>query len=151
MFSGGRLRRQSAAQTVDSEFRPFPCVPPTQGDDQGKADAAAVAAAVPPIAAAAFAFRGGGCSHLDLRLDIEPWTPSSGRRIPWVPTGSSPEWYPMYRKILEAGKSVQAIQVTPEEVLPLLDAVGGKGMYITAPLHDEAHAEQLAKAVEPYR
>jgi hypothetical protein len=89
--------------------------------------------------------------HLDLLLAIEPldaieWTPD-----PQVPSGGSPTWYPMYRKILEAGKSVQAIGVKPEEVLPLLDAVGGKGMYIMTTFYDEAHAEQLAKAVEPYR
>jgi len=89
--------------------------------------------------------------HLDLLLEIESldaieWTPD-----PQVPSGGSPAWYPMYRKILAAGKSVQAIGVKPEEVLPLLDAVGGKGMYIMTTFYDEAHAEQLAKAVEPYR
>jgi len=89
--------------------------------------------------------------HLDLLLEIEPlqaieWTPD-----PQVPRGGSPEWYPMYRKILEAGKSVQAIQVEPEEVLPLLDAVGGKGMYIMTKFRDHAHSEEMARAVEPYR
>jgi hypothetical protein len=89
--------------------------------------------------------------HLDLLLDMEPldaieWTPD-----PQVPPGGSPEWYPMYRKILEAGKSVQAINVKPEEVLPLLDAVGGKGMYIMTSFSSEAEAEALVKAVEPYR
>ncbi len=89
--------------------------------------------------------------HLDLLLAIEEldaieWTPD-----PQVPTGGSPEWYPMYRKILEAGKSVQAIQVRPEEVLPLLDAVGGKGMYIMTTFTDEAQAEALIRAVDPYR
>lgn len=89
--------------------------------------------------------------HLDLLLDIEPlqaieWTPD-----PQVPSGGSPTWYPMYRKILDAGKSVQAIQVKPEEVMPLLDAVGGKGMYIMTTFYDEAHAEELIKSAEPYR
>lgn len=89
--------------------------------------------------------------HLDLLLDIEPldaieWTPD-----PQVPTGGNPEWYPMYRRILDAGKSVQAIQVKPEEIVPLLDAVGGKGMYIITTFADEAQAEALIKAVEPYR
>ena len=36
----------------------------------------------------------------------------------------------MYRRILDAGKSVQAVGVKPEEVVPLLDAVGGEGMYV---------------------
>ena len=89
--------------------------------------------------------------HLDLLLGIDAldaieWTPD-----PQVPTGGDPAWYPMYRKILEAGKSVQAIGVKPEEVEPLLDAVGGKGMYIMTTIENEAHAENLLKLVEPYR
>ena len=68
--------------------------------------------------------------HLDLLLDIDgldaiEWTPD-----PQVPKGGNEKWHSMYRKILDAGKSVQAIGVKPEEVEPLLDAVGGKGMYI---------------------
>lgn len=89
--------------------------------------------------------------HLDLLLDIEPldaieWTPD-----PQVPTGGDPTWYPMYRKILAAGKSVQAIGVKPEEVEPLLDAVGGQGMYIMTSIASEAEAEWLVKLVNPYR
>jgi len=57
----------------------------------------------------------------------------------------------MYRKILDAGKSVQAIGVKPEQVVPLLDAVGGKGMYIMTTARSEAEAEWLVKTVEPYR
>jgi len=89
--------------------------------------------------------------HLDLLLAIEPldaieWTPD-----PQVPSGGDPAWYPMYRKILDAGKSVQAVGVRPEEVVPLLDAVGGKGMYIMTSFEDEAQAAMLERAVEPYR
>ncbi|MCU0522594.1 MAG: hypothetical protein MUF84_18110 [Anaerolineae bacterium] len=89
--------------------------------------------------------------HLDLLLGIEAldaieWTPD-----PQVPSGGNSAWYPMYRRILEAGKSVQAIGVHPEEVVPLLDAVGGKGMYIMTYFTDEPQAEALVKAVEPYR
>jgi len=89
--------------------------------------------------------------HLDLLLDIDAldaieWTPD-----PQVPAGGDPAWYPMYRKILEAGKSVQAIGVKPEEVEPLLDAVGGKGLYIMTTFENEEQAAQLLKRVEPYR
>jgi len=89
--------------------------------------------------------------HLDILLGIQAldaieWTPD-----PQVPTGGNPEWYPMYRKILDAGKSVQAIGVKPEEVEPLLDAVGGKGMYIMTTIESEQHAEALLKVVESYR
>lgn len=89
--------------------------------------------------------------HLDLLLNIEAldaieWTPD-----PQVPSGGDPVWYPMYRKILEAGKSVQAIGVKPGEVEPLLDAVGGKGMYIMTTIENGEQAESLLKCIEPYR
>jgi hypothetical protein len=89
--------------------------------------------------------------HLEALLSIDAldgieWTPN-----PKVPSGGSPAWYGMYRQILDAGKSVQAVGVKPEEVLPLLDAVGGKGMYIMTTFESEAQAEEMAKNVEPYR
>jgi 5-methyltetrahydrofolate--homocysteine methyltransferase len=88
--------------------------------------------------------------HLDLILGIEEldaveWTPEPG-----VPGGGDPRWYPLYRRIKAAGKAVQAILVKPEEVVPMLDAVGPEGMYITAYCRDAAQAERLLQAVEPY-
>ena len=79
-------------------------------------------------------------------LDAIEWTPD-----PNVPGGGDPAWYDMYRRILAAGKSVQALGVTEEQLVPLLDAVGGKGMYIMTELRDEAQVERVARAVEPYR
>ncbi len=89
--------------------------------------------------------------HLDLILGIErlealEWTPE-----PTQPAGGHPCWYPLYRRIKEAGKAVQAIQVKPEEVVPLLDNVGPDGLYVTAYCRDAAEAEALLRAVEPYR
>jgi hypothetical protein len=90
--------------------------------------------------------------HLDHLLAIEPldaieWTPD-----PTVPGGGSPEWYPLYRRILAAGKSVQAVGVELDEVMPLLDAVGGKGMYISVNSGgDRAAFERLMAQVERYR
>lgn len=89
--------------------------------------------------------------HLDVLLGIEAldaieWTPD-----PQVPGGGSPEWYPMYRRILEAGKSVQAIGVQPDEVEPLLDAVGGAGMYILVNTTDPVQVERLEGLAERYR
>ncbi len=89
--------------------------------------------------------------HLDLLLGIEAldaveWTPD-----PQVPRGGDPEWYPMYRKILEAGKSVQALDVRHDEIAPLLDAVGPKGMYILTWIESEADAEKVSRLIEPYR
>ena len=89
--------------------------------------------------------------HLDMLLGIDDldaieWTPQAG-----VPMGGSPRWYDLYKRILAAGKSVQAIAVAPDEVVPLLDAVGGKGMYIGTRFDSEAAAEKLTRDVEPYR
>ena len=89
--------------------------------------------------------------HLDAILEIDAldaieWTPD-----PQVQQGGDPAWYPMYRKILEAGKSMQAIGVKGNEVEPLLDAVGGKGLYIQTTVKNETEMERLLIKVEPYR
>lgn len=89
--------------------------------------------------------------HLDALLAVErlqavQWSPGAGQ-----PTGGDPKWYALYRRIKAAGKAVQAIQVKPEEVLPLLDHVGPEGLYITAFCSDAAQAETLLRDVEPYR
>ncbi len=89
--------------------------------------------------------------HLDALLGIEgldaiEWTPD-----PQVPRGGSPHWYDMYRRILASGKSVQAIGVRADEVVPLLDAVGGKGMYIRTQVKTRDEAEELVRKVQPYR
>jgi hypothetical protein len=59
--------------------------------------------------------------------------------------------YDLYRRILKGGKSVQAVCVRYEEVLPLLDAVGGQGMMITTSAASEAKCRELEHRVEPYR
>lgn len=89
--------------------------------------------------------------HLDHLLAIDAlsaveWTPD-----PNVPAGGDPEWYPMYKRIKEAGKSVQAIGVRLDEIAPLLDAVGPEGMYVMTDLRDMETAERVARVVEPYR
>jgi hypothetical protein len=89
--------------------------------------------------------------HLDMLLDIEEidaieWTPG-----PKVPDGGSPEWYDLYRKILDAGKAVQPIDVWAHEVVPLLDAIGGKGVYILGLFASEGEVEQVLKDVESFR
>jgi hypothetical protein len=51
-------------------------------------------------------------------------------RYPTVPPGGVPEWYGLYRRIQDAGKSVRAVGVKLDEILPLLDALGGQaGQY----------------------
>ena len=81
--------------------------------------------------------------HLDAILEIEPldaieWTPQSG-----LEGGGSPRWYDLYRRIKTAGKSVQAVGVTPAEVAPLIDAIGPEGLYITTRCATEAEARRL--------
>ena len=89
--------------------------------------------------------------HLDALLEIEDldaieWTPQSG-----IEQGGSPRWYSLYKRILEAGKSLQAIFVLPEEVIPLLDAVGGKGVYLLVAFRNQREVEAIMDKVEAYR
>lgn len=89
--------------------------------------------------------------QLDLLLKIDDlnaieWTPQAG-----IAAGGSPEWYDLYKKILSAGKSVQAIGVKPNEVIPLLNAVGTNGIFIMTSAESEAEARVLIDKVEKYR
>jgi hypothetical protein len=89
--------------------------------------------------------------HLDAlltvpELDAIEWTPQAGR-----PGGGNPEWYDLYRRIIRAGKCVQAIDVAPTEVIPLLDAVGPKGMFIMTRTKSEEEARRLERRVDSYR
>jgi hypothetical protein len=89
--------------------------------------------------------------HVDALLGIEAlkaieWTPQAG-----LADGGSPEWYNLYRRIKAGGKSVQVVGVEPENVVPLLDAIGPKGTFIIfKDAVDEATAEWVLKAAEPY-
>ena len=89
--------------------------------------------------------------HLDTLLEIGAldaieWTPN-----PELPLGGNPRWYDLYRRILGAGKSVQAWLVWPHEIVPLLDAVGGKGMYILGLFTKQGQVESVLKNVEQFR
>ena len=84
-------------------------------------------------------------------LDAIEWTPD-----PQVPPGGSPHWYDLYKKILDAGKSVWVANIDADEAIPLLDAIGPKGVYlnvITAggkPI-GPGQMEELADKLEAYR
>lgn len=89
--------------------------------------------------------------HLDELLKIEAldaveWTPQVS-----MPQGGDPMWYDLYRRVLAAGKNVQAIGVKSDEVIPLLDALGTNGLYIMVNVDSEAEARALEEAVKPYR
>lgn len=89
--------------------------------------------------------------HLDALLEIDAldaieWTPQAG-----IEGGGDPRWYDMYRTILAAGKSVQAVGVTPDQIAPLLDTIGSKGVYIMTWYSTPESVEAMVRRVEPYR
>lgn len=89
--------------------------------------------------------------HLDVLLGINginaiQWTPEPG-----APSGGDPHWIPLYKRILEGGKSVQIISVKPEQALPLLDALGAKGVFLTVSCDTETRARELLNDLEKYR
>lgn len=84
---------------------------------------------------------------LDALLEIEPLKAVEFTPQPQLPGGGSPEWYGLYRRIRSAGKSVQAIWVKPDEVLPLLDALGPEGMYVMVECREEQEARKLEREV----
>jgi hypothetical protein len=79
-------------------------------------------------------------------LDAVEWTPQAG-----LPGGGDPRWFDLYRRILAAGKSVQAVGVHAAEIIPLLDAVGPKGMFIIAGASSEEEGRRVEEKVESYR
>jgi hypothetical protein len=89
--------------------------------------------------------------HLDTLLGIEAldgieWTPQSG-----IEGGGHQRWWPLYKKILAAGKCVQAIGVQVDEIKPLLDACGPNGMYIMCHAGSEQEARRAVDTAERYR
>lgn len=89
--------------------------------------------------------------HLDNLLNIAPldaieWTPQAG-----IENGGHPRWYDLYRRILEGGKSVQVVGAAKDEIAPLLDAIGTKGVYIMAGITNAKEAEEIISIVETYR
>lgn len=86
--------------------------------------------------------------HLDHVLSLEEidaveWTPQAG-----APQGTDPQWYPMYRKILEAGKSVQVLVDDPSRVPDLLDEIGTEGVFL---LGYDLEGGALAEMLERFR
>lgn len=89
--------------------------------------------------------------HLDAILEIDElnavqWTPGHGE-----PQGGDPCWYELYRKIIDHGKGAMACWVEMDQLKPLLDAVGGKGLNILMHFQSEDEIQQALEIVEPYR
>lgn len=89
--------------------------------------------------------------HLDHLLEINAldaieWTPD-----PTVPRGGDPCWYDMYKRILDAGKSLQVIMLQADEIKPLLDVIGADGVYLCPGISCEKDIETIAQIIEEYR
>lgn len=89
--------------------------------------------------------------HLDQLLEIEDLDAIEYTPDPKVPGGGDPKWYELYRQILRAGKSVWVANLRKEQVLPLLDAIGGKGVYVSVNGLSKSDAESLADSLVQYR
>lgn len=87
---------------------------------------------------------------VDPLLEIESLSAIEFTPGPQVPAGGNQCWYELYRKIKSAGKSVQAVWIEVDEVVPLLDAVGPEGMYLMVELRTLEDAQRLERLVEPY-
>ena len=89
--------------------------------------------------------------HLDAILEIDElnavqWTPGYGE-----PQGGDPCWYGLYRRILNAGKSVMPCWVQLNELKPLLDNVGNDGLNILMDFRSEKDIDAALNIVEKYR
>jgi len=78
-------------------------------------------------------------------LDAIEWTPQAG-----IEGGGNRRWYDLYRRIKKGGKSVQAVGVTADEMIPLIDAVGPEGLFILGTAPDQKTAEKVMKQAEQY-
>ena len=93
----------------------------------------------------------GAIRHLPALLEIEEldaiqWTPGVGQ-----PQGGDPQWYDLYRRILDAGKSVMACWVKPAELRPLLNAIGTEGVHVEMDFHNEQEVEEALRVSEELR
>ena len=93
----------------------------------------------------------GAMHHLPALLEIDElnaiqWTPGVGQ-----PQGGSPKWYDLYKRILDAGKSVMACWVNVDELRPLLKAIGTEGIHLEMDFHNEQEVEQALRIVDECR
>lgn len=80
--------------------------------------------------------------HLDQLLGLEKlnainWVAGAGA----PPTGDE-RWFPMYRKILEAGKGLH-MRVQPERLEAVLKAIGTQGVYLLTTAKTEQEAKEM--------
>ncbi len=85
--------------------------------------------------------------HLDALLEIDGLDAIEWTADPVVPPGGNPVWYPMYRRILAGGKSVQIVDLKPTDILPLIDAVGSQGLYLFVNVANQDELEAVEKSL----
>lgn len=88
--------------------------------------------------------------HLDALLSIDAldaieWTPQAG-----IEKGGHARWFPLYRRIIEAGKCVQIIGAHPHEIAPLLNAIGSQGVYLLNTSTTLEEAEAVGRIIKPF-
>jgi len=89
--------------------------------------------------------------HLDSLLQIDnlkaiQWTPGYGQ-----PQGGDPQWYELYRKIQNAGKSLMINWVKLDELEPLIQKLGFHGLHINVDFKKEEEIERALEIVNHYR
>jgi hypothetical protein len=89
--------------------------------------------------------------HLPALLGVEQLDAIEFTPDPKAPGGGDPHWYDLYRRILAAGKSVWVANLLKDQVIPLLDAIGGAGVYASVNGMSETDALELEQRAEPYR
>jgi len=80
-------------------------------------------------------------------LDAIEWTPQT---CAGKPGGGAEAWHDMYRRIKNAGKSVQVVNISPAEIIPLFDSVGPDGMFILTQFKSKEEAETLTAELEKH-
>lgn len=93
----------------------------------------------------------GAIRHLDALLEIEElnaiqWTPGIGQ-----PQGGDPCWYDLYRRIRAGAKAVMPSAVEVNELAPLLDAVGPKGVNVLLNFTSEKDIDRALEIASHYR
>lgn len=89
----------------------------------------------------------GALRHLDWLLQRDDL-----HAIQWVygeGNGPAMRWLDVYRRILDAGKSIQVLASSPTDALEIVDALGSHGVWITVcDLETRAEADRLLLEVE---
>jgi len=90
-------------------------------------------------------------SQIDALLAINELTAIEFTPQYGIEGGGNPRWYPLYEKILSAGKSVQVLGAMAHEVIPLLKAIGTKGVFVYSFAKDLDEAKRIEDKIEKIR